>query len=110
MAGGADLPGENAVSLMHPTAYVRLSRAADAALDQLVLDELGAEPWLAAPKALGPSRTPPRTARNSLAVVEPLEGRALMAGDTSTLQTLPFTLEFDAQRTGFVLDKDGEST
>src|SRR4051812_20522973 len=99
MAGGAVLPGENAVSLEHPTAFVRLSRAADAALDQLVLDELGAEPWLAAKPAAGSSPRP--TARRSAAVFESLEGRTLMAGDTSTLQTLPYTLEFDAPRSGF---------
>jgi len=63
-----------------PTASVRLGRAADAALDQLVLDELGAEPSLPA-LPLAPARASRfgRSART--AVIEQLEDRRLMAGE-----------------------------
>ena len=89
-----------------PTASVRLGRAADAALDQLVLDELGAEPSLL---PLGPARLS-RVGRSSrTAVIEHLEDRRLMAGDASIVQSLPYTLEFDSQRSG-ITDKDGEGT
>src|SRR5688572_16624487 len=42
-------------------------------------------------------------------VIETLEGRQLMAGDGSLVQSLPFLLEFDGLRGGLT-DKDGEGT
>ena len=48
-----------------------------------------------------------RLARAVRPVLESLEERRLMAVDT--VQDLPFTLEFDADR-GEILDKDGEGT
>ncbi len=43
------------------------------------------------------------------AVVEKLEDRRLLAGNASVVQTLPYTLEFDGERSGMA-DKDGETT
>ena len=44
-----------------------------------------------------------------ISAVEPLEGRRLMAGDASAVQSLPFVLDFDGVRAG-LSDKDGEGT
>ena len=42
--------------------------------------------------------------------MESLEDRRLLAGDSSVVQSLPFSLEFDTSRPGTILDKDGEGT
>ncbi len=43
-------------------------------------------------------------------IIEPLEGRTLMAGDASIIQSLPFALDFDGTRPGTLADMHGEGT
>ncbi|MBC7785178.1 MAG: hypothetical protein H7144_15185, partial [Burkholderiales bacterium] len=50
-----------------------------------------------------------RLNRSNNATIEPLEGRQLMAGDTTSVSSLPFQLEFDSSRGGMT-DKNGLGT
>jgi len=52
----------------------------------------------------------PELDRAVLPVIETLEGRCLMSGDTTTVQALPFTLNFDAAVPGTIADTNGEGT
>ncbi len=51
-----------------------------------------------------------RLGRAVASVIERLEGRQMLAGDAALVQSLPFTLEFNAPVSSFVVDKDGEGT
>jgi hypothetical protein len=48
--------------------------------------------------------------RAMLPVIESLEGRCLMSGDTTTVQALPFTLNFDSAVPGTMADAGSQGT
>src|SRR5688572_23453298 len=77
--------------------------------DALLVDGFAGLAMEAAPRRdrAGRLMSAVRSAVNS--VVENLEERRLMAGDTSTVQSLPFSLEFDGP-SGGIVDKNGTGT